>query len=57
MDNVNVSLDRSFPSIFDDEDNVYNTSALGGDLRPSSRVRRERAEASTRTDTPSRRRS
>ena len=57
MDNMNVSLDRSFPSIFDDEDNVYNTCPVNGDLRPSSRARKERMEASTRTDTPSRRRS
>lgn len=57
MDNANVSLDRSFPSIFDDEDNVYNTCPVNGDLRPSSRARKERMEASTRTDTPSRRRS
>lgn len=57
MDNINVSLDCSFPSIFDDEDNVYNTDPLGREVRPSQIAKREHAEASTRTDTPSRRRS
>lgn len=57
MDNQNISLDRSFPSIFDDEDNVYNTDPLGREVRPSQIANRKRAEASTRTDTPSRRRS
>lgn len=57
MDNMDTLLDRSFPSIFDDEDNVYNTDPLGREVRPSQILRRERAEASTRTDTPAHRRS
>lgn len=57
MNSMTETLDRSFPSIFDDEDNVYNTDPLGREVRPSQIAKRERLEASTRTDTPSRRRS
>lgn len=57
MDSSNVSLDRSFPSIFDDEDNVYNTDPLGREVRPSQIAKRLASEAATRTDTPARRRS
>lgn len=56
MDNANVSLSL-FPSIFDDNDNVYGTHALNGDIRPITLERKERATASTRTDTPRHRRS
>lgn len=57
MDTMNAALDRSFPSIFDDEDNVYNTDPLGREVRPSQIAKRKASEASTRTDTPPRRRS
>ena len=57
MNSMTEALDTLFPSIFDDEDNVYNTDPLGSEVRPSQIARRERAEASTRTDTPSHRRS
>ncbi|MBK8467878.1 MAG: hypothetical protein IPL32_18860 [Chloracidobacterium sp.] len=57
MNSMTEALDTLFPSIFDDEDNVYNTDQLGSEVRPSQIAKRERAEASTRTDTPSHRRS
>lgn len=56
MEQQKQNLDALYPSIFDEEDNVYNTSPLEGDLRPSARARKAKSECATRTDTPARRR-
>ncbi|MBK8467926.1 MAG: hypothetical protein IPL32_19100 [Chloracidobacterium sp.] len=34
MNSMTEALDTLFPSIFDDEDNVYNTDQLGSEVRP-----------------------
>lgn len=57
MDNETCSEPCSFPSIFDDNDNVYGTDALLGDIRPKTVEAKRTAEAPTRTDTPRYRRS
>jgi hypothetical protein len=57
MDNASGFSPRSFPSIFDDNDNVYGTDALHGDIRPKTVEAQRNAEAPTRTDTPRHRRS
>jgi len=55
MDDMNTT-DRTFSSIFDDDDNVYGTDPLRGDIRPKTLQAKRNAEASTRTDTPRHRR-
>lgn len=54
MENTEQLLDRTF-SIFDDDDSVYGTDPLLGDIRPKTIKRVEAQNASTRTDTPRRR--
>lgn len=52
MDNESCSVAPLLPSIFDDNDNVYGTDALLGDIRPKTVEAKRTAEAPTRTDTP-----